>query len=186
MLQQVYQQLVDHHRLREGTIQTKRGFDAYVFRKKNIRCQTVFTSRRGNWSSCLQWTLSFYPGVSKFSTSGKISGQVKDLAHETKKDVSEEDNASLHTSFFGNVLSASTAFQTGSQAFISWSKLTLWSLVSLRSKIKGAKPKQLVWRLDMRSVSMSLSPAVISARSTRTLSSCGATKIPNSQNFPNK
>ena len=71
----------------------------------------------------------------------------------------------------GNIGSVSTAFQTGSQAFISWSKFTLSPSLSLRSNIRGAKPKQLVCRLDMRSVSMSLSPAEIKAKSTRTLSS---------------
>ena len=75
------------------------------------------------------------------------------------------------TNFFGNIWSVSTAFHTGSQAFISSSKPTLSSLVSLRSNIRGAKPKQLVCKLVMRLVSMSLSPAEIKAKSTRTFNS---------------
>ena len=80
------------------------------------------------------------------------------------------------TSFLGNVWSVSTDFHTESQAFISWSKFTLSSSLSLRSNISGVKPRQLVCRLDMRSVSMSFSPAEIKAKSTRTLSSWVAVK----------
>ena len=63
----------------------------------------------------------------------------------------------------------STALHTGSQVFINLSKPKEGS----RSKIRGAKPRQLVCKQVILAVSMSVSPAEIIAKSTRTLSSCG-------------
>ena len=63
----------------------------------------------------------------------------------------------------------STALHTGSQVFINSSKPKEGS----RSKIRGAKPRQLVCKQVILAVSMSVSPAEIMAKSTRTLSSCG-------------
>ena len=73
------------------------------------------------------------------------------------------------TNLSGRVGSVSTALHTGSQVFINLSKPKEGS----RSKIRGAKPRQLVCKQVILAVSMSVSPAEIIAKSTRTLSSCG-------------
>ena len=63
----------------------------------------------------------------------------------------------------------STALHTGSQVDIN----SLKPKEGSRSKIRGAKPRQLVCKQVILAVSMSVSPAEIIAKSTRTLSSCG-------------
>ena len=63
----------------------------------------------------------------------------------------------------------STALHTGSQVFINFLK----PKEGFRSKIRGAKPRQLVCKHVILAVSISVSPAEIIAKSTRTLSSCG-------------
>ena len=72
-----------------------------------------------------------------------------------------------HTSFVGRLGSASTAFQTGSHVFIK----SLNPKEDFKSKMRGAKPRQLVCRHVILAVSMSVSPAEMMAKSTRTLSS---------------
>ena len=71
------------------------------------------------------------------------------------------------TNFLGRAGSASTALQTGSQALINFSNPKVGS----KSKMRGAKPRQLVCRHMILDVSTSASPAEIMAKSTRTLSS---------------
>ena len=63
----------------------------------------------------------------------------------------------------------STALHTGSHLVIN----SLKPKEGSRSKIRGAKPRQLVCKQVILAVSMSVSPAEIIAKSTRTLSSCG-------------
>ena len=124
--------------------------------------------------------------------SGKLKFHSKTTRHQPNRPLLRNDRFKTHhtcdkikilpispysmlnkpTNFSGRVGSASTAFQTGSQALISFSN----PKVGFKSKMRGAKPRQLVCRHVILYVSMSASPAEIIAKSTRTLSSWGPKK----------
>ena len=72
------------------------------------------------------------------------------------------------TNCSGRLGLASTSCHTGSQRFMRSSK----PCSDFNPKIREPNPRQLVCMKDIRSISMSLSPAEIIAKSTKTLSSC--------------